>query len=356
MCLRNRFAHKITDLVTESAYKDIKKILCIKLKGIGDVILSSITFDNLAHNFPNAEIHYLTEPPSAPLLRKLPVISKVHLFRKKEKFAAWKTIYNIRKEKFDLVLDFYSNPRTALITYLSGARLRAGFPYRGREYAYNLFGPEERAKHHAAELHNEFLRRIGLSVNTGKLHFGMDSEDIRFADEFFDKNFSRGELIIGLSPTGGWESKKCDADILFSFADAISRKTGGKVLILWGPGDEKDAETIYHLSEQRFVMAPPSTITQLGALIKKCTAMLGNDSGPMHIASAVGTPVLGLFGPTDPKLQGPFGEKNGYIHLKELDCITCNLLVCPKQHECFRELSAEAVYKKFLEILPDTNG
>ena len=90
--------------------------------------------------------------------------------------------------------------------------------------------------------------------------------------------------------------------------------------------------------------------------IKKCNAVLANDSGPMHIASAVGTPVLGLFGPTDPKLQGPFGAKNRYIHLKNLDCITCNLLVCPKQHECFRQLPADAVYNKFVEMMQEDNG
>lgn len=335
---------------------NIRKILIIKLKGIGDVILSSIVFDTLHKTFPKAEIHFLTEPPSAPLLNKLPVIKKVHLFRKKEKFAALSTIYNIRKENFDVVLDFYSNPRTALITFLSGARFRAGFPYRGRQYAYNLSGPSERASFHAAELHNEFLKRIGLPDDSARLHFGMDNSDTEFADNYFANTFSKGDVVIGVSPTGGWESKKCDADVMYQFAERISSGLQAKILLLWGPGDEKDAQTMQTLSGNKFIMAPPTTITQLGALIKKCNAVLANDSGPMHIASAVGTPVLGLFGPTDPKLQGPFGTKNRYIHLQDLDCITCNLLVCPKQHECFRQLPADAVYNRFVEMMQANNG
>ncbi|MBV6514281.1 MAG: Lipopolysaccharide core heptosyltransferase RfaQ [Ignavibacteriaceae bacterium] len=328
----------------------IRKILCIKLKGIGDVVLSSIVFDSLIAYFPQAEIHYLTEKPSESLLKKLPFIKKVHLFRKKEQFGGLKTIADIRQEKYDLILDFYSNPRTALITFLSGAKYRAGFPYRGRSYAYNIFGPEERALYHAAELHLKFLEKAGIAVTSSKLYFGTDKADDDFADRFWKKTYQSGETVTGISPTGGWESKKCDPEVLYEIADAVQKRLNNRILILWGPGDEKDAEKIHSLSGGRFDLAPKCSIIEMAALIKKCRGMIANDSGPMHISSAVGTPVLGLFGPTDPRLQGPYGKKNRYFRIEDLDCIACNLLECPRQHECFRQIPVESVVLAYQQM------
>ncbi|MCC6548712.1 MAG: glycosyltransferase family 9 protein [Ignavibacteriaceae bacterium] len=333
----------------------IRKILCIKLKGIGDVVLSSIVFDSLIAAFPQAEIHYLTEKPSEPLLKKLPFIKKVHLFRKKEQFGGLKTIADIRQEKYDLILDFYSNPRTALITFLSGAKYRAGFPYRGRAYAYNIFGPEERALYHAADLHLKFLENAGICVTASKLHFGTEKADDDFADRFWQETFPTGEMVTGISPTGGWESKKCDPEKMFEFADAVQKRYNHRILILWGPGDEEDAEKIFNMSEGSFTLAPKCGITEMGALIKKCSGMIANDSGPMHIAAAVGTPVLGLYGPTDPRLQGPYGSKNRYYRLEDLECIGCNLLICPKHHECFRQMPAEKVASVYGEMIESSS-
>lgn len=328
----------------------IRKILCIKLKGIGDVVLSSIVFDSLIAYFPQAEIHYLTEKPSESLLKKLPFIKKVHLLRKKEQFGGLKTIADIRQEKYGLILDFYSNPRTALITFLSGAKYRAGFPYRGRSYAYNIFGPEERALYHAAELHLKFLEKAGIAVTSSKLHFGTDKADDDFADRFWQETYQSGETVTGISPTGGWESKKCDPEVLYEIADAVQKRLNNRILILWGPGDEKDAEKIHSLSAGRFDLAPKCSITKMAALIKKCRGMIANDSGPMHISSAVGTPVLGLFGPTDPRLQGPYGKNNRYFRIEDLDCIACNLLECPRHHECFRQIPVESVVLAYQQM------
>ena len=139
----------------------IRRILCIKLRGIGDVILSTVVFDNLLKEFSDAKIDYLTEPPSKAALEKLSFLNEIILYKKNESLAGLKTISKVFLNKYDLVLDFYSNPRTAMITYFSRAKYRAGFPYRGRTYAYNLFGPAERNKFHAAQLHLEYLKSIG---------------------------------------------------------------------------------------------------------------------------------------------------------------------------------------------------
>ena len=329
----------------------INRILCIKLRGIGDVVLSTVVFDNLLKEFPNAKIDYLTEPPSKAALEKLSFLNDIILYKRDDTFAGLKTIAKVFFNKYDLVLDFYSNPRTAMITYLSRAKYRAGFPYRGRTYAYNLFGPEERNKYHAAQLHIEFLKSIGIKTESSNLHFGLDEKDISFAKDFFIHNFSGKDFIVVLSPSGGWESKKCDASKFAEIADAINEKYHAKFLILWGPEDYQDAIAIQSNMKSPSFLAPKTTIREGAALMQKSKLVIANDSGPMHISTAVGTPVLSLHGPTSPRLQGPFGNKHEWINLSELDCIECNLLVCPKNHECFKDLPVERVLSKVDSII-----
>ncbi len=330
---------------------NIKKILIIKPRGIGDVVLSTIVLDNLLNEFPGTSIDYLTEKPSDSFLQNITEVSEVVLLKKNSLKDKTTTILNVRKRKYDLVFDFYSNPFTAQITFLSGAKYRAGFPYRGRKYAYNLFGPEERDKYHSAILHLKFLEKLGISSEIEKIHFGIDSESQQKADFFFFNNFSNNDLVIAVSPSGGWDSKKAPNEKFAEFADEIINKLNAKVLIMWGPDDKNDAENISSLMVNKAYLAPPTSIVEMGAFMKNASLTLANDSGPMHISAAVGTPTLGLFGPTAPEFQGPFGDKNNFIILNDLDCIKCNLLKCPKHKECFYNIEAAAVVKKIKSLL-----
>lgn len=333
----------------------VKKILIIKLRGIGDVILSTVVFDNLRNDFPSAEIHFLTEPPSYPALEKIDFITSILLFKKDSFFNGIGLIFKVMVNRYDLILDFYSNPRTALISFLSFSKYRAGFPYRGRSYAYNLKGPIERDKFHAAQLHLEFLKLINISNIKNTLHFGLSEEDIRFADEYFSQNFSANDFVIGLSPSGGWNSKKCDPIKFAEIGNSVIKNYNAKILVVWGPGDKKEADEIIHLMNHNVFLAPITDIRKMAALIKKCKALIANDSGPMHISTAVKTPTLALHGPTNPNLQGPFGESHEWIRHEKLDCIECNLLDCPKKHECFLELPIESIMNKFEILLRKNN-
>jgi ADP-heptose:LPS heptosyltransferase len=333
----------------------IKKILCIKLKGIGDVILSTVVLENLRHDFPDAQIDYLTEPPSRSVLEFLPYIRNLILFDKNEPLSSLVVLAKVMKQKYDLILDFYSNPRTALITRLSGAAYRAGFPYRGRTYAYNCFGPAERDKYHAAQLHLEMLSRLELSSYDKNLHFGLTLEDEEFANAFFAQNALGEKPVVVLSPSGGWQSKKCDTDKFAEIGHEIVRTYDVTILVVWGPEDKNDAEEIVKLIRKNALMAPETSLRKMAALMKRAAFVVANDSGPMHIAVAVRTPVLSLHGPTDPKLQGPFGDQHENVRLDELDCIGCNLLVCNKKHECFKNLPLPRVMDKINSLILKNN-
>ncbi len=334
---------------------DVKKILIIKLRGIGDVVLSTVALDNLRVDFPSAQIDFLTEKPSNLFLSKLPQIDNVILFNKGNLFDRGKQILEIRKNKYDLVLDFYTNPATALLSRFSGAKYKAGFPYGSRKSAYNIWGPTVRDKFHAAQLHIEFLKEIGLTHSSNNLYFDSNESDYSILYNELQRFISKDKLIVGISPSGGWESKKCNPEKFAKIADSVSEKYNAQILILWGPGDYDDVTKIKELMQNESHIAPKTDIMEMGACIRFCDLLIANDSGPMHISTAVGIPTLSLHGPTDPNLQGPFGDKHEWINKADLDCIICNLLECNRNHECFRDLKIDDVLQK-VDLLINKNN
>ncbi|MFA7420327.1 MAG: glycosyltransferase family 9 protein [Melioribacteraceae bacterium] len=326
--------------------ENVKRILVIKLRGIGDVVCSTIVLDNLRENFPSAKIDFLTEKPSSFGLIGLPQLNEVLIFNRKSLLERIKLAWQVRKNKYDLIFDFFGNPSSAQITFFSGSKVRVGFPFRGRKYAYNLLGPEERSTWHNAILHLKVLEKFGLSTTHKNLLYALDETSKSFADKYFNDTFAENDFVVGICPTGSWASKKCDASKFAEIAELVIKKYNAKILILWGKGDEVDGERLFSLLKEKAIYAPPTSILEMSALISKCKFLIANDSGPMHISTALGTPVLSLHGPTAPHLQGPFGEKHEWINLPELDCIICNLLECPKNHECFLNLSNDIIMLK----------
>ncbi len=333
-----------------TAKSPVSRILLIKFRGIGDVILSTVVLKNIKERYPQAEIDFLTEKPSAPLLRDIQFISSVLVFEGNRKTELFRKIMLIRKRKYDLVIDMYSNPKSAQLTFASGARFRAGFPYRGRKYAYNLFGPPERGIHHAGDLHLKFLEAIGIPIVARETVTAVPAPEKLWAEEFISTLGYQG-AFAALVPGGGWASKRCDPEKFAEIGNGISKQYGVKNLVLWGKGDLDEAHKIVQLMGENAILAPESTFLQMGALSLRCKFAVANDSGPMHFISSLGVPVLALHGPTDPALQGPFGEKHETVRLDELECICCNLLECNRAHECFRDLPLERAMSKIESLI-----
>jgi lipopolysaccharide heptosyltransferase II len=321
---------------------NVKKILCIKPRGIGDIILSTIVLDNLRAHFPSAQIDYLTEHFAKPAVENNPLINKVITIDKKE--FPLNAAIKIRKEKYDMILDLWSNPRSAQITFLSGVKYRVGFAYRGRKYAYNILATSGKGEHHSAEHNLELLKAIDVPVITKKIHYYVNEKDDNTAKDFIKEKFPHDKIIIGIIPSGGWPSKRCDASKWVEIGKVVTEKYNAGIIILWGPGDENDADYIKK-NLPGAVRATETTISEMGGFIKNCSIILANDSGPMHIAAALNIPTLGIFGPTNPKAHGPYSENSTYVIKNDLFCIICNLLECPYHHECMLQLSNEKVLK-----------
>ncbi len=332
---------------------EISKILCIKPRGIGDIVLSTVILDNLSGYFPNCKIDYLTEAFAKSSVENNPLVNKVLTMEHKE--LPFKVAYRLRKEKYDLIFDLWSNPRSAQITFLSGVKYRVGFAYRGRKYAYNILSSNGRGNHHSAEHNLELLKAAGVPVKTKNIHFNVTQEDDKFGRNLISEIFPGDAKVIGIIPAGGWPSKRCDADKWVDICKTINKKYDVKFLILWGPGDENDAQHIIKKLPSNAKLAPDTKLSEMTGLINNCDFILANDSGPMHIAAALGVPTLGIFGPTDPAKHGPYSPKSGFVNKEDLFCIICNLQTCPYNHECFKNLSNDNILAEFDKLLSVNN-
>ena len=328
---------------------EIKKILCTKPRGIGDIILSTIVLENLKAAFLHSEIHYLTEEFAKRAVENNPFVSKILTFNKKDFVLS--IIRKVRKEKYDLVLDFWSNPKTAQITFFSGARYRVGYEKRGRKYAYNFIGKNGTMGEHAAEDNLVLLKAIDVPITSKRIIYQTRKEEKTFAGKFFNELNNQDQLIIGIIPSGGWESKRCDPVKWIEICEEIQKKYKAQFIILWGPGDRKDVKLISEGLKPTPVIGPKSTFGELSALIEKCDLIIANDSGPMHVSAALGKPTLGIFGPTDPKAHRPYSENSSYVIHSDLHCIVCTKLVCPYNHECMLELPVEKVMNEIQKLM-----
>ncbi len=327
----------------------IIKILIIKPRGIGDVVLSTILLDNLKAHFKNASIDYLTEPFAKPAVEHLPDVNKVLTIKRHE--FPFKAALKIRKEKYDLLIDSWVNPRTALITFLSRVKYRVGYAYRGRKYAYNILATSGRGgDHHSAEHNLELLKPLDVPVISKRIQFNIPDIEIKKSKEFLNKFLTKNKTIVGILPAGSWPSKKFDKERWVDICKIIKGKYNVVFLLLWGPGDKEDAEFIYQHFPEDSLMIPETDLVLMSAFIKHCEIIIANDSGPMHIAVALGIPVLGIFGPTDPKGHGPYSPNSGYVIKEDLFCIICNKLECPYNHECMKELDDAKIIDEFERI------
>jgi lipopolysaccharide heptosyltransferase II len=330
----------------------INKILVIKPAAIGDVLLSTPAVENLRNNFPDAEINFLTQKFCKEVLTGNPFITRV-LTYDLSLDGGWCIIRNIRKQKYDLIIDLFCNPRTALITFLSGARYKVGFRFRQRSYAYNIKLDSRGGEVHNVEFNLDALRALELEVKSTQPRFYINHVHDEFAEKFFADNGFDNKTVIGINPCGTWKTKVW---YLEKFADLIKKfESSYRFLIFWGYEEEhKQAARLREMTGDNVFLIPACDLKYIGALMKRCKLFLTNDTGPMHIASALGVNVAAIFGPTNPRLQGPLNENSIVIRNEKLDCLGCNLTRikdCPFEHKCMTELDADYVFEKLQKFL-----
>lgn len=334
-------------------HEKIRKILVIKFGGIGDVLLSTPLLKNLRNFYPDREINFLTQLKCRDVLMDNPYINRVLTFDL-EKDDSLRLLKTVKKQKYDLVIDLFCNPRTTFLTYYSRAKYRVGFNFPRRGYAYNILvdGRYKVGDFHHADFGMLSLKKLGIPVKEEETYISILNGHKDFANEFFNSQNPDGNDVIGIPVSGGWESKKYKTKDFVELIKIINQNNNFKYILLWGTESEKkECEYINENLPDITFIAPETSIRYAAALMQKCKAVISNDSGLMHVATATGVPVLGIFGPTSPFLQGPYGKKHLTVVNDKLACLNCALLKCPIENICMTELDKNTIADKLQELI-----
>ncbi len=331
-------------------FHTVSSALIIKPRAIGDVLLATPVIRNLKLKFAHLKIDFLCERFTSDVVAGNQFLRDVLSFDKKND-STISLISLVREKKYDVVIDLFGNPRTALITRFSGAQYRIGFPFRGRAYAYTIHVTPRGGEVHNVHFNLDVLRHCGIPIGSADPEFPLTQSHRDFADEWLKEQGIANSRMIGINPSGGWYTKKWNPGSFARLADRLSQQMQYPILYFWGPGEHEEVQKIQKLMTSKSFAIPQTTLKEMGAFLERCSYLVSNDSGPMHIAASLGVPTLGIFGPTNPHLQGPYGEKNHWVRNESLDCLECNLTECPIGNVCMKDLSVDVVFNAFQHLV-----
>lgn len=331
--------------IRKSLIKDPRKILIIKPSSLGDVVHSLPFLNAIRTRFPKAEIHWVIAKGLEGLLEGHPMVNKLWIINK----DAWKKIKNVKgtinelkglfmelkKEKFDLAVDLQGLLRSGILTAATGTPVRVGFK-EAREgsklfYTHKVKGGRDI---HAVDRYLKIADFLGCDIT-----------DIRFPFPLHFKssiitNYSLPEDYAVIVPGARWKTKVWPSKKF----GKLSSKLPIMTVIVGSKTDINIANEIVALSKGNAIsLADKTALKELIEVIRNARFMVSNDSGPMHIAAALGIPVFAIFGPTDPLRTGPYGEGHTVIR-EDIPCAPCFKRTC-SDIKCMNNLSAEKVYE-----------
>lgn len=296
------------------------RILISRLSAIGDCVLTTPMLCALRDYFPKAHIAWVTERGPATLLDGHPAIDELVVVSKrwmKSPTEVSKLRSKLRAGCFDIAIDPQGLTKSSLISWLSGAKRRLGFcKPRGRELSRwlntELVTP---TREHLVDAQLELLKPLGIESPQVRFDLPVNSDIERKVDTMIHAAHM-GCDFVALNPGAGWDSKLWSAYRYGRVARCLGERHQVPSFVLWsGERERVWAEQIVACSGGRAVLAPATTLPELASVLRRARLFVGSDTGPLHIAAAVGTPCVGLFGSTRPQDSGAYGPQ--HIHVQK---------------------------------------
>jgi heptosyltransferase I len=288
------------------------RILIVRLSAIGDVLHGLPALNALRDALPRARLAWVTEAPTADLLRGHRALDELIVAEAgwlKSPRAARDLRRQLRDMHFDIALDLQGLSRSAIAARLSGAPCRIGFDGSdGREVSRWLNNVRVRPTHtHVIDRNLELLRPLGISQATVRFDLDDSPDDEALARQLIDSR-ELGKRFAVINPGAAWGSKRWPVDRFAAVARHLGKDGARRSLVVWaGDAERRLAEQIVEGSCGSAVRAPATSLRQLAAIARRAALFVASDTGPLHLAVAVGTPCVGLFGPTPAERNGPYG-------------------------------------------------
>ncbi|WP_372371478.1 lipopolysaccharide heptosyltransferase I [Candidatus Uabimicrobium sp. HlEnr_7] len=327
----------------------VKKILIVKPSALGDIIHTIPIVNAIKQNY-DAEISWVVSRPFMNLLEHTPVVDKVFVFERKKWggmrfFRYFGEILNfllkIRAEKFDIVIDFQGLLRSGIITLLSGCKHRVGFKS-AREFAYWGYSQKvETPKNvvHAIDRYKLIAKTLGVCEI--KMSFPLN-RDLALEQKW--DNVLPSDYIV-IVPGARWSSKRWPPEKFAELTNIIHRKSELPVVIVGSPSEKEISLQVINnvqKTDKCINTTGETSLIELAYIIKRANIVVTNDSGPMHLAAALNTKTIALFGPTDPERIRPYGDEHVVLQGESL-CQCYYQKTCSFDLECLRTISPQKI-------------
>lgn len=323
-----------------------QNILVIKLRYLGDVLLATPTLHALKAAYPMARVTALVNRGTEEMLIGNPDVDQILCLDRGTIVEQCRFVSDVRHRRFDMVVDLTDGDRAALLTRISGAPIRIGFNaeqrWTGRCYTTVVHGE---AGAHRIERDLAALTPLKISATDRIPRLWLTNEDEARADALLAKVAVRSDQpLVVIQPGARYWFKAWPTERFAELADRLTERFGCQVVV---SGSHQEAEltklVIKQAKSPLLTIAGLSPIRTLAALLKRAALFVGNDSGAMHIATAVGTPVVALFGPSNPAEWGPRGGPAEVIY-KGLDCRVCFHPTCQRgEQNCMKLITVDEV-------------
>ncbi len=341
-----------------------RRILIIKPSSLGDIVHALPVLAGLRAAYPDAHIAWLVGLSFAPLLESHPLLDEVIPFDRRRYGRMLQSprilvdflrfVRQLRRRRFDLVLDLQGLARSGFLSLASGARRRVGFAH-ARELASVFYSHRvrcEQTDRHAVDKNLRLARALGLPVNPPVFPLGLRSAELAAARQLIGEAAGRPlDSFTAVIPGARWETKRWPAERLAELIDRMHAEELPPSVLLGAPADRAFADRVASACRVPLVdLAGRTSLRDLSAAITLADLIVCHDSGPMHIAAALGRPLVAIFGPTSPARTGPYSDAARVVSLP-LPCAPCHRRECPLgHHDCLRKLDVAAVLGKVREI------
>ena len=344
--------------------KKIRKILLIKLRYAGDAILLLPVIDNIRDCLPHVHLSVMVNRGTEDVLKHCAKIDELICYdrqalKHRESFAGKvsdniRFLNAVRKKHFDLVIDFSQSDRASFITWLSGASVRMGCDYENplkRLFFNRLIRADIRAMH-VVDYELEALAQLGFPISSRTLHIDIPESIQSKVDALISTSaLDRFPIRVAIHPGARREARMWPAERFAAIIARLKETCGAGIALLAGPGEDHLIRQIEQTAPSIDFQSTQLSLMEMAAVLKRCDLFLGNDTAPAHLAAAVGTRTIALFGPTFPLLWRPYSERATVI-FSDPACCGCTQIACPYEgYPCMAAISVDEVWEKVVSLL-----
>ena len=328
----------------------MKKILLIRTDRIGDIVLTTPMIKIVRDHFPKSHIAFLTGPQTQELVKGNPFLNEVIIYDKRKTHRSiLKTIlfaHELKRKHFDIAIVFNPSKRTHWITFLAGIPQRIGYHRKSGWLLTHALEDKKGEGLKSESFYNEdllFFLNI-QPLHSQALHFPSTQESDLKIDRLLKAHQIDGKFVV-MNVSAGCPSKKWPPQNFAKLSQLLTQKLNLKIILI---GQQKECETVQTMAHiPLIILAESLSFNELGSLFKRSFLHISNDTGPQHIAAAVGTPILTIFGRNLPGLSpqrwAPLGENHLYFH-KDIGCNPCLAHECQLDFDCLKTIKPEEIF------------